>query len=135
MNREDQIKQAAAKAEENLKHIDPDVTTDYALGFEAGARWADDHFDSRKNNTRCKAFEMGFEAGLNCSPWISVEERLPKHREFVLISGYSSVDRENRVVTMSRIWKYRNGRYSWDNDYIQPTHWLPIPPIKKGGEK
>ena len=66
------------------------------------------------------------------SEWISVEERLPKHLEKVLVC-----DTEQKMVTAVYI-DYGNGKGDWGTAVRltnKVTHWMPIPepPKMKGG--
>lgn len=62
------------------------------------------------------------------SPWISVEERLPSEIGTYLILKNT----ENGYVDLAQ---YRSD-WGWHNCvFNDPTHWMPIPPIEKGGEK
>lgn len=66
------------------------------------------------------------------SEWISVEERLPKHLEKVLVC-----DTEQKMVTAMYI-DYGNGNGDWGTAVRltnKVTHWMPIPepPKMKGG--
>ena len=116
MKREEQIKQAAYSADNNL-HAQPhpvpgvaEMVNDYfAMCFKAGAEWADSH-----------------------SNWIPVDERKPECGETVLAN-----DGERAVMAT-----YQSGPDLWFRDVMfgcvafNPTHWMPLPqPPKKGGEQ
>lgn len=63
------------------------------------------------------------------SEWISVEERLPDNRKFVIVCDkYGNVGEAY----------HRAGRFEWvdDEEVVEATHWMPLPepPKMKGGE-
>lgn len=63
--------------------------------------------------------------------WISVEERLPKDNEVVLVWGGASVytaKRYNKYGGVPMWWKLNSKQH-----YCNPTHWMPLPnPPEKG---
>ena len=79
---------------------------EHYLGFIHGAEWADAH-----------------------PHWISVEDKLPKDGEYVLICN------RRGLMTTSL---YENKEWIISETYlaVNVTHWLPLPqPPKKGGEE
>lgn len=63
--------------------------------------------------------------------WISVDEKLPKHREKVLVCD----DRQNMFTALYVA--YDNGGFDWCTSVrlvYKVTHWMPLPEAPKGGE-
>ena len=56
-------------------------------------------------------------ARTNESPWISVEDELPKDEGFVVTFGFDGPD----------MCKFRNGKFSSDGFILHVTHWMPLP--------
>lgn len=89
--------------------------------------------ESRKPHSK-RMFIAGYQAALNEPDWISVDDRLPDDRKFVLVccrSGY--VTTEFCYVTARIDREYRGNawlttgsdRLSDDGHY--PSHWQPLP--------
>lgn len=72
--------------------------------------------------------ELLYERGYRKSEWISVDERLPDNRKFVI-----ACDKYGNVGEAY----YRGGRFEWidDEEWVEATHWMPLPeaPKMKGG--
>ena len=109
MTREAQIRQTA---DEWLGYYHPTCTQNMLVeAFRCGAEWADAH---------------------QPSPWISVEDRLPKKiNTFMSESVLCRYTRGNKEY-------YHVCQYDYEFDEWQiskVTHWMPIPELPKGGEK
>lgn len=145
MDRQEQIMEAARKCP---KHNSSCNNAEY-LAFINGAEWADQHPTPQK---LADAYVSGFvDAIEQPSPWISVEERLPENGDFVL--AMSETTNADGVFRGFLACKYTGGKflheirysfsdsngvfYKMSNEMIvfDITHWMPIPPIEKGGEK
>jgi hypothetical protein len=60
------------------------------------------------------------------NPWVSVDDRLPKYREVVVIAGPCSMPITGYLLDGA--WY----EYTCDDGMMGVTHWLPIPPISEG---
>lgn len=74
-----------------------------------------------------------YNTGYRKQEWISVEDRLPKHQEKVLVC-----DTQQKMVTALYL-TYDNGGFDWCTSVRltnKVTHWMPSPeaPKMKGGE-
>ena len=74
-----------------------------------------------------------YNAGYRKQEWISVDERLPKHSQKVLVCD----DRQNMVTAMYVT--FDNGGFDWCTSVrlvYKVAHWMPLPeaPKMKGGE-
>ena len=76
--------------------------------------------------------------GVTIQKWIPVTERLPSLHDDVLLyfkdddnmaAGYLDDVDEDRTMWCA----YSDGGYYTDCDY-EPTHWMPLPELPKGGE-
>lgn len=78
--------------------------------------------------------------------WISVEEALPARARFLDgeesdKSIYVLVRHKNEAVTSAwycyctKVWYFAVGRKGDNSIHAEITHWMPIPELKKGGEK
>ena len=115
MKREEQITVASLKAAE--ENINQALATlgEYKLFFKAfklGVIWADEH---------------------PASPWISIKERLPEMYEDVVVLN------NGKPIMSRRYWVDRWNptptTWMWSKSLTNVTHWMPIPELKKGGEK
>lgn len=74
-------------------------------------------------------YEKGYSDGKNSiDNWISVEERLPKHRQKVLVCD----DRQNMFTAMYVT--FDNGGFDWCTSVrlvYKVTHWMPLPNTPK----
>lgn len=125
MDRQEQIMEAARECP---KHNSSCNNAEY-LAFINGAEWADQHPTPQK---LADAYVSGFvDAIEQPSPWISVEERLPEENRkviFGVLNGtYTQVAFGVQIDGHIQIW--------FGGKMKNPTHWMPIPPIEKGGEK
>lgn len=109
MNREEKIF-ATAKMY-SLKNYGDDDDRAFAIkDFQAGAQWADDNPKS---------------------PWIRVEDRLPKTDDFGVSEDVLML--KDGIVTLGN---YFDGEdrwmkwITWEAGFaITPTHWMPIPKL------
>lgn len=89
----------------------------YKLGFEIGAKWADEHPKS---------------------PWISVEDDLPCNHEELMSRRLFSYEKETvQVLTLLPdgdividFMVHNRGKWKWWSHH-RPTHWFPIPKLPK----
>jgi hypothetical protein len=118
--------------------------------IEAGDEIADIHYEYGET-LYLKNTEEVYKAMLEASPttdtvtgWISVDDRLPLDREFVLVlcpSGYTTI--KNTVVTARLDSVFRGNRWiDHANDLLTdsgltPTHWRPMftPPIDQAKDE
>ena len=89
-----------------------------------------------RTNFGCQARKLLVEAadyivnGVTVQEWISVKDRLPEKREFVLFStGNENIDKIH--------YGYLCGGDRWidrcsEMYYHDVTHWMPMPPAPKG---
>lgn len=71
-----------------------------------------------------------YNVGYRKQEWISVEERLPKHLEKVLVCD----DKQNMFTALYVA--YDNGGFDWCTSVrlvYKVTHWMPLPEAPKGG--
>lgn len=76
-----------------------------------------------------KAYDEGYADGLKANrEWISVDERLPESRKFVIACD------EYGNVGEAYFYK-KDGRFEWvdDEERVFATHWMPLPEAPKGG--
>lgn len=97
--------------EEEIKAANPygnssDVAFGKMVGFEAGAKWADEHPKS---------------------PWISVKDRLPEDEECVYVIPQCKLLCWNEY---HNVWDDEDGDdYYCDKDAV--SHWMPIPEFEE----
>lgn len=84
---------------------------------------------------QCKAYEYAtkfYTAGYRKQiEWISVDEKLPKHLEKVLVCD----DKQNMFTALYVV--FDNGGFDWCTSVrlvYKVTHWMPLPMPPKGDE-
>ena len=75
-------------------------------------------------------YETGFVRGFESAQpkWISVEERLPKTREFVLIKYAKNAQNPTlHARNTMAVGRYEYGMFLVEGCSVKVTHWMPLP--------
>jgi len=59
--------------------------------------------------------------------WISINERFPDIRQWVLVSYGKIKTVSEAYLTATGFWYTRNGYIVPDNKEMKVTHWMPLP--------
>lgn len=144
MKREEEIKKAAEYAYAHISELAAKGKLDgtFTKIFALGAEWADEHpqFVHTDNSQVIVNLEAEIERLKN--PWISVEDRLPEckwdgrvsknHSDYCAILQADGSMYVAQYYCDFEAWSETPYMCEWLRNI---THWMPIPELKKGGEK